>query len=322
MSERLKCEIIRDLLPSYIEKLTSDVTNEAVEFHLEECKECKQLLDNMKKDEVISNEEDQKEINYLKKVKHHTWFTLGIGVLITAATVMCLFIWRVFEHGFVVSPSSTIYNVKVEDNVLTLSGEILNPSMAYTRATFNEQDGAVTISVYEAPTSILNNSNKFKVSYELDENADTVYFDDLIVYKERPISRKVAEVYSTKHKYIGDMSANSKVAGALGIYADLGDYLNSLQTNEEPYGWTLEFQNPVEAYNEQNFNEKMKAYACVLLAMIDNLNKVSWTYKCNGTLVTQTISTKDSSEYAGQNVKEASEDIIKLQGLMEVLNLL
>lgn len=322
MSERLKCEIIKDLLPSYIEKLTSDVTNEAVESHISECKDCKQLLDDMKKGEMISNEEDQKEINYLKKVKHHTWLIAGIGVLITAAIVMCLFIWRVFEHGFVVSPSSTGYNVKVENNVLTLSGEILDPSMAYTHATFNEQDGVVTISIYEAPSSILNSSNQFTVSYELDKNADIVYFDDLIVYKEEPISKKVAEVYNTKHKYVGDMPANTKVAGALGIYTDLGDYLNALQTKEEPYGWTLEFQNPVDAQNEQNFNEKMKTYACVLLAMIDNLNNVSWTYECNGTLVTQTLSTKEASEYAGQNVKGASEDVVQLQSLMESLKLL
>lgn len=322
MSERLKCEIIKDLLPSYIEKLTSDVTNEAVEFHLEDCKDCKQLLVDMKKDEVISNEEDQKEINYLKKIKHHTWLIVGIGALITAAIVMCLFIWRVFEHGFVMSPSSTAYNVKVEDNVLTLSGEILDSSMAYTRATFKRQDGVITISVYEAPTSILNNSSKFAVSYELDENVDIVYYDNLIVYKGEPISKKVAEVYNTKHKYIGEMPANSKVAIALGIYADLGDYLNSLQTVTEPYGWTLEFQNQVEAQNEQNFNEKMKAYACVILAMIDNLNTVSWTYECNGVLVTQTLSTKEASEYAGQNVKGASEDIVQLQSLMESLNLL
>lgn len=321
MSESLKCEIIKDLLPSYIEELTSDVTNEAVESHMKECKECKQLLDDMKQDEVIITEEDKKEINYLKKVKHRTWYIAGIGVLITAVVVMCLFIWRVFERGFAVSPSSTQYNVKMEDNVLTFSGEILEPSMAYTRATFDEQDGVIRISVYEAPSSIINNSNKFTASYRLKGKADTVYFEDLIVYKEGSIPKSVAEVYNTKHKYIGEMPANSKVAGALGIHEELGNYLNSLQTTTEPYGWTLEFQESVEAYKEENFNEKMKAYACVMLAMIDNLNTVSWTYERNGTVVTQNISTKEASEYAGQNVKEASKDIIQLKTLMRALDL-
>ena len=321
MSEGLKCEIVKDLLPSYIEKLTNDVTNEAVESHMKECKECKQLLEDMKQGEVKINEEEKKEINYLKKVKHRTWYVAGIGVLITAVVVMCLFVWRVFEHGFTVSPASTQYNVKLEDNVLTFSGEILEPSMAYTRATFDEQDGEIRISVYEAPSSILNSSNKFTASYRLKGKVDTVYFENLIVYKGEPVSKKVAEVYNTKHKYIGEMPANSKVAGALGIHGELGNYLNSLQTTTEPYGWTLEFQEPVEAYKEQIFNERMKAYACVLLAMIDNLNTVSWTYECNGTLVTQNISTKEASEYAGQNVKEASMDIVQLQNLMRTLDL-
>lgn len=322
MSEGLKCEIIKDLLPSYVEKLTSDVTNEVVESHIAECKECKQLLDDMKQDEVRSNEEDRKEINYLKKVKHRTWYIAGIGALITAAIVMGLFIWRIFGHGIAVSPSSIVYNVRMEENVLKMNGVLLEPSMAYTHATFQEHDGVVTISVYEAPKSILNNSNTFEVSYQLEGNVDTIYFEDLIAYKEEPISKKVAEVYRTKHRYIGDMPANSRVAGALGISLELGDYLNSLQTTTEPYGWTLEFQNQVKSHNELYFNEKMKSYACVMLAMIDNLNTVSWTYECNGNLITQNISTKEASEYAGQNVKEVSEDIVKLQSLMEALDLL
>jgi len=321
MNEGLKCEIIKDLLPSYVEKLTSDVTNEAVESHIKDCNDCKKLLDDMQQNEVKSNEEDQKEIDYLKKVKHRTWYTTGIGILITAAVVISLFIWRVFEHGFTVSPASTQYNVSLENNVLTFSGELLESSMAYTHTTFKEKDGVIRISVYEAPSSILNSSNKFTASYRLKGKADTVYFEDLIVYKDEPISRKVAEVYNTKHKYIGDMPANSKVAGTLGIYGELGGFLNSLQTTAEPYGWTLEFQNTVEAQKEEYFNERMKSFACAILAVIDNLNTVSWTYECNGTVVTQALSAKEASAYAGKNVKEASKDIVQLQNLMKALDL-
>ena len=32
----MKCEIVRDLLPSYIDGLTSSVTNEEIEKHLDE----------------------------------------------------------------------------------------------------------------------------------------------------------------------------------------------------------------------------------------------------------------------------------------------
>ena len=35
------CKIVQDLLPNYIEKLTSDETNIFIEKHLKECEDCK-----------------------------------------------------------------------------------------------------------------------------------------------------------------------------------------------------------------------------------------------------------------------------------------
>ena len=37
----MKCEIVKDLLPSYIDGLTSAESNSEVEAHLETCQECK-----------------------------------------------------------------------------------------------------------------------------------------------------------------------------------------------------------------------------------------------------------------------------------------
>ena len=40
MSDKLRCEIVQDLLPSYVDGLTSDETNEAVKDHLADCEMC------------------------------------------------------------------------------------------------------------------------------------------------------------------------------------------------------------------------------------------------------------------------------------------
>ncbi|MBR6678345.1 MAG: zf-HC2 domain-containing protein, partial [Oscillospiraceae bacterium] len=47
----MKCEIIKDLLPSYIDELTSEVSNEAVEQHLSECESCRSYYEQMKQQE-------------------------------------------------------------------------------------------------------------------------------------------------------------------------------------------------------------------------------------------------------------------------------
>lgn len=44
----MKCEVVRDLLPSYIDGLTSSVTNEEIEKHLDECAMCRQYYNEMR----------------------------------------------------------------------------------------------------------------------------------------------------------------------------------------------------------------------------------------------------------------------------------
>ena len=71
----MKCEIIRDLLPSYIDGLTNEVSSRMVEEHLEGCDECREIYEDMKKDIAIekyvnlSKEEAKKEIRPFKKLK-------------------------------------------------------------------------------------------------------------------------------------------------------------------------------------------------------------------------------------------------------------
>lgn len=66
MKNEKECNIIRDLLPNYIEKLTNNDTNEFIEKHIENCEECNDLLKNYKTENKV-NEDDKIFINYAKK---------------------------------------------------------------------------------------------------------------------------------------------------------------------------------------------------------------------------------------------------------------
>lgn len=62
------CKIVRDLLPNYIEQLTSEETNNFIENHLAECKECKETMENMKEElKINATKIDKKEVKYIKK---------------------------------------------------------------------------------------------------------------------------------------------------------------------------------------------------------------------------------------------------------------
>lgn len=68
----LPCEVVSDILPLYIENLTSPVTTVLVENHLKSCENCnKKYLSMMnpitEKDLKV---QDKKEIDFLKRTKN------------------------------------------------------------------------------------------------------------------------------------------------------------------------------------------------------------------------------------------------------------
>lgn len=96
----MKCEIIRDLFPSYIDGLTSKESNQAIEEHLEGCRECRRYLEEMQREiasEELTQEERkkrQKEIQPLRKVRKVNLRKIGIAVLITS--IICFVMSGVF----------------------------------------------------------------------------------------------------------------------------------------------------------------------------------------------------------------------------------
>lgn len=95
MTKKHLCKIVEDLLPNYIEKMTSSETNEIIEKHIEECQLCKDKLNNMKC-EVVLDEVDDREINYLKTIKRKNRFKMLIFILV-AIIIISLLLWFIFN---------------------------------------------------------------------------------------------------------------------------------------------------------------------------------------------------------------------------------
>lgn len=62
------CKLIRDLLPSYLDHVTSEDTSKFVEEHLKECKECKKFFDEMNSE---VDKEKVKDIEIVKEIKKY-----------------------------------------------------------------------------------------------------------------------------------------------------------------------------------------------------------------------------------------------------------
>ena len=80
MKQNRDCKIVQDLMPTYVEGLTDEVTNEYIEEHIANCSECAQMLKDMNGDIQLEKITQDKEIKYLKKWKNR----IKICVLIVA----------------------------------------------------------------------------------------------------------------------------------------------------------------------------------------------------------------------------------------------
>ena len=57
--EKITCDVIRDLLPLYCDGVCSRDSRELVREHLEDCQECRSLLQKMRQECVLPGEEEQ-----------------------------------------------------------------------------------------------------------------------------------------------------------------------------------------------------------------------------------------------------------------------
>ncbi len=69
----MNCDIIKDLLPVYIDGLTSEASNAEIKNHLAGCADCTAYYENMQREiEDAAPAATEKEIDFLKKIKERT----------------------------------------------------------------------------------------------------------------------------------------------------------------------------------------------------------------------------------------------------------
>lgn len=331
MKNNLTCELVEDLMPSYIDGLTSEVTNGAMREHIAHCDKCKAKLESMKEpysqDKI---EAEKKEIDFLKKARKRNIKTVLfsiIAVVLIVAVGACTLPYmeskRLFEYDI-------IYDLEVEDGtfkltMLPVSNEIVITDVIREEFGFGE----VGLDIRGKKRSPFGHQKTYTWEYtpESAGSVKTLKILNKILWKEgRYISDITWEAFNKKHPYMGDMSANSRTARALGIYDYLGSHTNKLQSSKEPYEWTMMLSYEILPKQVKEKEELMKKYAYAILGVIDNLGAVSFEYEVFNSegedkACRLTVTKEQASEYFGDDIGKCYEDIGQLQKLMEMTGL-
>lgn len=148
MEKKEICNIIKDLLPSYIEKLTNEETNKFIESHISECEECQELLENMRKEiEINAPKKEEKQFKYIKSYSKR--LKLFRNILIIIALVFILIIARRFI---------IITNLSSKANVLK------NSSNYYMKLEYYQSNKIAIYEKYNKDDKSLSTENVYYIS--------------------------------------------------------------------------------------------------------------------------------------------------------------
>ncbi|WP_413524542.1 zf-HC2 domain-containing protein [Carnobacterium divergens] len=118
--------IFKDLVPNYIEHLTSKETNKQMEHHMEHCEECRLFFNNMKQELTIETRQEQKNeeqsIDAFKKVriKNRKKIITIILTLLAAFILIMISYYFLFIHMWLADSKDIQTTVTHQGNTVTM----------------------------------------------------------------------------------------------------------------------------------------------------------------------------------------------------------
>ena len=107
----MKCDIVKDLLPLYVDGLVRPLTRDEIEEHLQDCTDCRTQYGQMQTVLPVEPMKADTEINYLKKIKEKHVRNILICVIILI--VLFISLTLMFGVGSSVKSKDMTYSYKI-----------------------------------------------------------------------------------------------------------------------------------------------------------------------------------------------------------------
>lgn len=156
--------VFRDLVPSYIENLTSEETNNEIEKHMEQCEDCRQYVKEMQEDLLVEHTDEKKKeekgIDYFKKVrsKNRKKIFIIVGSLLSIF-IGCFFF---FDQMWIANEKNVQTSIKQQGTMVTLSFQTKNDNRYILPMSFRGQKYIYEIIIYEKWNDLSEPASIFK----------------------------------------------------------------------------------------------------------------------------------------------------------------
>ena len=332
MKDQRMCDVVQDLLPTYIDGLASEGSEDVIREHLAECEKCRKAYARMtepeKNETSAMTQAEAPEIDYLRGTKKRT-YRLILAVVLAAAVVLASVVLLIFGRRLTLTEDAFVARASVEDTgdgeMVRIEGTVMT-GYRFRGLSFREPgDGVLEVRVEASRAFISGKDRSFVVEYTPSEPVRHIWIGDSLAWEDgEQIPVFISDLYKARTQYVGDNSAVGGLITALGVRSSLGSCTMSLQTAEEPYGMTVHLAETLDSGREEAAVARMRSYACALLALIDNLGEASFEYALDRApdeprLITVTES--EATLAAGADIKQAAATAAGLTRLMTDLGL-
>lgn len=309
MKNDLTCGVVRDLLPSYVEGLTSPESNTAVERHLSECPDCAQLRTALAGAPKQAAPEDAKEVDYLKKVKRRGWRRVAAAVAVTVLLFTAGVAAKLFVIGTPIQTQgmSWVISTDVPGQLDIRVYSIWSGTACRQWETEQEPEGIVRVTCRQVLPSPLSNSGDYRAVLNT-EGVNAVYLGDQLIWQGGiEISPQIDRIYQAQTLYVGNAPAVGQVLSA-GRFDWIGDYTIELQTSAQPYRLTLDFSAPHTPGGIRLSETGLYQDMAAVLAIIGNLDEIECAFRDeNGQPWSRVLTVKELNQDLPQIVADYNE---------------
>ena len=247
----MKCEIIRDLLPSYVDGLTSEESNREITAHVAECAPCKEILEQMQEEMQTKEEKEGQKINPFRKFNRRMMSAVAVAVAVCIGVGG--FGYKAFARGFAINPQEITMEPKLEGDMLYLNFSV-------------EKGGLTNVgSFYDSEVASISLINVWRLPGETQEQASKEYCwgMNLNMLKIGSGERMnvelknggLAEVEVSKENTVTIQNGNEKTSGV--IMFEEGDEAVAMMIADgkmpaaEEYNIKIDFGNETKIYTLQ-----------------------------------------------------------------------
>lgn len=327
MTKNLSCDVIEDLLPSYLDGLTHKDTDVLIEEHIKNCPSCRDLLNRMKEEPFLEEVQTEREVDYLKDIRRHTRKKILLVALLSVLLVMSAFYVKLFVIGSPAELSNLLINTEVgEDGLLHIQAFSMD-SASNVKLKATEEDGQIDLEARTVLVNPLSDTAEGTLTFSKDRVNRVTFEKDFTLWQDGiAVDYHTNRLLSLKTPYVG----SAPDVGNLIINLDLDSPRTlELKTDQKPYGLTIHFSEKIREERQYFF----RGNAYIVLALIDNLDQVTWT---DPTGFTETLTVDMANASLGEltanynalyhtdckaltSVKDYAEDSVALQILRDIL---